>query len=194
MDIFALTAHLRSAGGNSFINVWHYQGTVPSTSNAFEWSKALLQSFAATNEASFLKLMAPETTLDFYSARRVSIGGGTTATLISASNGSAVGSAASSGLGANIAWVSNANNNRFARTIVAGLTNEDMVGEAWTMAFTQNVQFFVTAMTLPLQLGANEGDATFCQYTKKTKAGTIITDGLLRPKPTMLNKRTLPVP
>jgi hypothetical protein len=194
MDIFALTLHCRSEGGNAFLNVFHYQCTIPSDSNAYEEAVALIDAFDTINTGKFLALLSETATLDFYSCKRISTGGGPTSTRNANSMGSTIGAGASSGLGANLAWISASPNNRFARNIIAGLAVGSFSGEVWSAAFIQACSDFIGVMKTPLVLAGDKGSATFVQYTKKTKTGTTITDGTLRPKPTMLNKRTLPVP
>jgi hypothetical protein len=47
-------------------------------------------------------------------------------------------------------------------------------------------------MLTPLALGGALGSGTFGIYTKKTDTINVVNSGIVRPKPTMMNRRLVP--
>lgn len=191
--VYQLATSLHDGAGNFFQNVFHYQLSEAGSGNSFDYATELISSWITQNETSYLAAIGNEVILDFYSAKKVTAGGGPSATHISATPGSNIQTSSASAYAADIAWITASANNRAGHTFMAGIPTGAVSGGAFSNAYKLEITAIINDLLTQLVLGGALGTADFGVFTRKTGAFNKINHGILRPKPTGMNKRTLPV-
>jgi hypothetical protein len=192
-NTYQLVTNMHDPAGNYVANVFHYSLSEGGSASPFEYAQALVAKWLTSVSLDFLKLLGNDTLLDFVTAKRVSGTGGPTASTIVTSTGTGAGSSLMSGAAADLQWQTASSNNRPGHTYVAPIPDGSYTAGSWVAPFTTNVGTFITTLKTQLTLTGSLGTADFGVYTRKTKVFNICKEGQLRPKPTMLNKRTLPI-
>lgn len=193
MNIYQLIASMHNQSGYFAECTFHYQLSESGSFDPFEYAQHLIAAWQTNNEVNFLKVLGGDMVLDFYTARRISGGGGTSAQLIVGSPGTALTSCSSISLAADIAWECNAASNRLGHTFLPAVPQGGLAGDLFLSGFITDVGNFITDMLTQLTLIGGAGNADFGLYTRKTQQFNKAKQGILRPKATALNKRTLPV-
>lgn len=192
-NTYQLIANLHDPGGNFVANVWHYSLSESGAGTPFEYAQALLNQWTSTLQTKFLKLLGNDTILDFITAKRVSGTGGPSAfAIIQAIGGGAHGSE-TAGLAADVQWQTASGNNRPGHTYIAPVPQQAWDAGSWVTPFTTDVAAWILQMKASMTLSGGLGTADFGVFTRKGKIFNGVKEGQLLPKPTMLNKRTVPV-
>lgn len=191
-NTYQLLVNGHDPGGNFVANVFHYSLSEGGTASAFEYAKALINSWTSANLAKWLALLGNDFFIDFYTAKRVSGTGGPTSQLIAGAVGLGSASSDAAGLAADIQWQTQSSNNRPGHTFVAPVPTGTFASGSWQAPYPTAVSQFITQQLTQLTLTGGLGTADFGVYTRKTKVFNIAKSGQLLTKPTMLNKRTKP--
>lgn len=191
--VYELTTSLHNFAGDFFQNVFAYQLSEAGTASAFEYADALITAWLAGPAPDYMAMMGSDVILDFVSAKRIESPGGATATQIVASTGNLVNVSVSAGIAFDLAWQTQAGSNRPGHTFLTGMDGGQLSGGQWVPGFLTLVDAFVTSMLPPLTLAGGLGNAGFGIYSRKLAQFNVAEHGVKKPKPTMLNKRTLPV-
>jgi hypothetical protein len=191
MNTYALNTWLHNGRGNFFQNVFHYSVDDSALNDPFKSARDLCDAWATGLKAKYLAMFGMDVRLDFLSARKVSTGGGPSATKIMGDAGAQLVESISTALAADIVWIVNAATHRFARSFIGGFSIDSILQDVWTPAFSGEVALFIAEMLKPLAVGAT--NAIFGLFSRKTQNFSPATDGQLRLKPTGMNKRTTPI-
>lgn len=191
--IYEVKTWLHNQVGNFFQNTFHYDHPESAAVSPWQHAKNLATQWITDVVGDYLKLMGTDVVFDFLTARKVSGGGGPTATEIVNLVGTGGALSMSAGLCADIQWICQNPNNRMGHCYIGGVPDGALFGDIWQIPFPADCGTFITTILANLVLPMADGSAVFGTYTKKT--GVIHTNeaGELRPKPTCLNKRTVPV-
>ena len=190
---YSLATSLHNFAGDFFQNVFIYSLSEAGTATPFEYAQALAAIWHGTNEVDYLACMASDVILDFVTAKKIDAGGGASATLITGTAGGQAGLSVSAGVGFDIAWQSGSGTNRPGHTYLAAAEGGSLVGGQWNGAMLASVATFINTQRGQLALGGALGTADFGIYSRKLHQFNKVTHGIAKPKPTMLNKRTMPV-
>lgn len=191
MNVYALNTWAHNARGNFFQNVFHYQVDDSALNDPFKSARDLTEAWASFLKTSYLKCLGADCILDFLSARKVGGGGGPSATKIMGDAGTAGLESATTSMAADICWIVNAATHRFARSFIGGIPADAILSDVWSVVFAGNVALFIAEMLKPLVVAAT--NATFGLFSRKTQQFAPATDGVLRLKPTGMNRRTVPI-
>lgn len=193
-NTYELATSLHNFAGDFFQNVFAYSLSEGGTHTPFEYADLLLQAWATNVTTDYLDLFGDDVILDFVSARKVTGGGGPSSTIIISQPGSGPQMSISAGIAADIAWQNGGGTNRPGHTYIAAPYDGALSGGQWvTPGYTAKVSTFIATILTQLALGGAAGVADFGTYSRKLTQFNKNTSGLLKPKPTMLNKRTLPI-
>jgi len=191
--VYSIATSMHDGAGNFFQNVFHYQLSEAGTLTPYDYATELIAAWSTANETDYLKLMGTDVVLDFYTAKKVTGGGGPSATLIRAFPGIGASSSISSAFAADVAWISQAASNRPAHTFLSGIPDGGILNGQWQNPYQGDVGTWIADMLIQLVIGGGGGTADFIQFVRKTQAANLIKHGILRPKPTGINRRTLPI-
>lgn len=187
----AISGH--DPGGNYIQNVFHYSLSEAGAGSGYDYAKALITAWITANMISFANLLGNDTLIDYINAKRVSGPGGPSASTVVGTIGTGAGGSESSGFAADVQWQTSSGTNRPGHTFIAPVPTGSFGVGIWQAPFTTNVGLWVTQMMTQITLAGALGTADFGIFTRKTKTFNQTQHGQLMPKPTMLNKRTLPV-
>jgi hypothetical protein len=192
--VYQLVTYCHSGGGNFFQNVFHYElSEAGSGVSPFNYADALNSTWITNVEPSYVDLFGNDVILDFISAKRITGGGGPTASRIRATNGTAAVISSTSGASMDIQWQTASPLNRPGHTYMCSFPYNWLQGDQFSGSAIAKVATFITAITAVLPLAGALGDAVFQIFTRKTDTGYTVDSGLLRPKPTVMGRRLLPV-
>lgn len=192
-NTYSMAIAMHDLGGNFLENIFMYSLSESGTASPFEYADALITAFRLTNQASYLDLLGNDITVDFASAKRVTGTGGPSATQIVVDTGTGVAVSGASGLCADIQWQTLAATNRPGHTFIGCFPSTVFTSGFFSAGYQTTVATFVTSMLTPLTLAGGLGTADFGILTRKGKIFNEAKQGKLLPKPTMLNKRTVPI-
>lgn len=192
-NTYELKTSLHDLSGNFFQNVFAYSLAEAGTATPFEYADALITTWLTNIGPNYMAMMGSDIILDFVSARRITGGGGPTATQIANIPGTAANPSIASGLAFDIAWQTAAATHRPGHTFLAGMADGAIAGAQWANAFLLDVDAFIGAITGVLALAGALGNATFGVFSRKLAQFNAVLHGVKKPKPTTLNKRSLPV-
>ncbi len=192
-NTYSISFAMHDLGGNFVQNVFHFSLAESGSASPYEYADALITAWRATNQASYLDLLGSDVTVDFAQAKRVSGAGGPTAMQIVVDTGTGSGVSGASGLGADLQWQTQSTLNRPGHTYIGCFPALEFTSGFFSSAYQTKCGLFVTAIGTALTLAGGFGTATFGVFTRKTATFNAMKHGRLLPKPTMLNKRTLPV-
>jgi hypothetical protein len=120
-------------------------------------------------------------------------GGGTSAQQIIGAASTALADGSSMSICADVAWECNAPSNRLSHTFIPSVPQDALAADLFSGAYNTLVGTWVTDMITAITLAGGAGNANFGLFTRKTQQFNTAKAGMLRPKVTALNKRTLPV-
>jgi hypothetical protein len=191
--VYELKASMHDQGGNFVQNVFRYQLSEAGAHTPFEYAERLIAAFVGGPEGEFFDLMGLDVIVDFYTAKKISGTGGPSATLIKATTATGAAVSTASGLAADIQWQTASGNNRPGHSFIGLIPDGSFQSGFYQGGFPAKCDAFITAMLTQLTLTGAAGTADFGIYTRVGSVFNHALFGQLRPKPTMLNKRTLPV-
>jgi len=192
--VYELLTACHDFAGNFIQNVFHYQLTEAGTATPYEYAKALANKwFASPTFTDFLALLGGDVVVDFITARKITGGGGPSATVIVNAVGTGGANSVCSAVAADVAWQAANATNRPGHTFISSFPDGALQSGTWQNAFAGNVTTWIGDMLAVLTLAGALGTATFGHFTRKTQAFDAQKSGELKPKPTALNKRTLPI-
>lgn len=192
-NTYSLAIAMHDLGGNFLENVLMYQLTEAGAGDPFKYADALITEWRLSNEASFLDLLGNDVTVDYMSSKRVTGTGGPSATQIVVDTGTGVDTSGAAGLCADVQWQNLGINNRPGHTFIGCFPHSEYASGFFTSAYQTKVATWVGIMLAPLTLAGGFGTATFGILQRKGKVFNVAKSGKLLPKPTMLNKRSLPL-
>lgn len=173
-------------------NVLHYQtvddGSITSLKNAEE----MIDAWRTANEVHLLAMLPSDCEIKNYSCKEVGADGGPTAMIAVASTGSFGSEGMVAGVGADIALCPNGSPWRWGHFITPSVAITAMVEGVWEAGMVSAVADFKTSLLTNLTWGSG-GSGQLSILNKKTGAQSLVIDAILRPKPTLLNKRLRPV-
>lgn len=192
-ETYQLLTNLHDPGGNFVANVFHYSLSEAGSATPFEYAQALIAKWILDLQTKYLKLLGNDTVFDFISAKRVSGTGGPSAFAIVQAIGQGAHGSDAAGLAADVQWQTASGNNRPGHTYIAPVPQNAWDAGAWAAPFTTDVAAWILQMKNSMTLAGALGTADFGVFTRKGKIFNGVKEGQLLPKPTMLNKRTVPV-
>jgi|SRR3954447_14435322 hypothetical protein len=192
-NTYSLLTAMHDAAGNFSSNVFHFQLSEAGTDNAYGYATKLINAWLANSKTTYLVCLGSDVILDFVQAKRITGGGGPSATRIVAEIGTGSATSRSAGLCADIAWQCNAGTNRPAHTYIPSIPGDAMDSGFFTPGYGTVIDDFTITMLTAYTLSGADGNADFGQFSRKLSQFNKATSATLKPKPTMLNKRTLPI-
>lgn len=191
---YELATSLHNFAGDFFQNVFAYELSEAGTHTGFEYADNFVNVWAGSKVTPYLDLFGNDCVLDFISCKRIDGPGGPSTTLIISQPGTGPQMSVSAGIAADIAWQTAAGTNRPGHSYIGGVYDGSLSGGQWiSPGFTAKATTFINAMLTAVTLSGGAGNADFGIYSRKLHQFNKATAGILKPKPTMLNKRTLPV-
>lgn len=190
---YELATTFHNFAGDFFQNTFAYELSEAGSASPFEYADALITAWLAGPQTDYLSLMGIDCLFDFISAKKITAGGGPTATQIVGNTGGMVGKSVSSGVALDIAWQTASGTNRPGHSFITGGDDTALDGGQWQSAYLNLADNFIGAMLTPLTLAGGLGTAHFGVYSRKLAVFNEAKHGIKKPKPTMMNKRTMPV-
>lgn len=191
--VYELVTSLHNSGGNFFQNVFKYDlNETGSGTSPWEYAKDLALHWGTAVKSHYLKLFGTDVSLDFYTAKKVNSGGGPSASVIDGSFGTGAGVSVTTGASGDVQWQSASPLNRPGHTYLAAFADGMLQQDAFQAPYTTDIITWGAAMLAPLTLTGTFGTAIFGIYSRKTDSFHPATNGILRPKATMMNRRLLP--
>jgi hypothetical protein len=192
-NVYQLSTYCHNGAGNFFQNVFHFELSEAGSGVApFDYADGLISTWITNNEPKYIDLFGNDVVLDYYAAKRITGGGGPSATRASGTVGTGSTVSASSGSAVDIQWQTASPLNRPGHTYVPGFPYSSLQGDAFTSGYLTKVGAFITQMQTNLTLAGAMGNAVFSIYTRKTTTAYQVNNGQARPKATMMNRRLLP--
>ena len=191
--VYQLSTALHDLAGNFFQNVFSYELTEAGAATHYGYASALNDEWQTAVMPSYLDLFGNDVVLDFITAKRVSPPGGPSNAQTIAQPGSSIQVSISAGLAADIAWQTASNLNRPGHSYICCIPSGSVQGDFIQPAYAALLALWSGDMLSVLTLAGGLGTATFGVYSRKVNVFNNATIGDLKPKLTMLNKRTLPL-
>ncbi len=192
-NTYELTTSLHNFAGDFMQNVFAYSLSEAGSGTPFEYAKALCDQWAAIVLSDYMKLFGVDVLCDFISAKRITGGGGPSAVLISTGTGGGAQDSVSAGLAFDIQWQTGSGTNRPGHTYIGAPPNGSIDGGQWQTGYKNDVDTFIATILNTLTLAGALGSADFGVFSRKLAQWNVCHHGVKKPKPTMLNKRTLPI-
>jgi hypothetical protein len=191
--VYELKTWLHNLSGNFFQNVFHYDHPESASISPWAHAKNLITAWATNIQPSYLAILGADVLLDFITARRVTGGGGPSATTVANASGTGAADSISAGLAIDVAWINSAPTNRLGHTYICCNPQGVLDGDQWNNGYVTDVDTWISDQSTNLVLGGGDGNAVFGMFTRKTALIHANISGEVRPKPTLLNKRTTPI-
>lgn len=192
-NTYSLAVAMHDLGGNFLENVFMYSLTEAGSGDPFRYADELITQWRAGVETDFLACLGNDVTVDYMSAKRVSGTGGPSATQIVVDTGSGGSTSGAAGLCADVQWQNLGINNRPGHTFIGCFPHNSYQSGFFDPAYQTVVGTWISTMLGVLTLGGGFGTATFGILQRKGKVFNVAKSGKLMPKPTMLNKRSVPL-
>ena len=189
--VYQLVTSLHDQLGNFFQNVFSYQLTEAGAGTHYTYAQSLNDQWQSDVQSSYLDLFGADVILDFISAKRVSPPGGPSNAQGIAMPGQAANPCVSSGIAVDIAWQTASGLNRPGHSYIGAFPNGAVLGDDIQAAYAALLAAWTADMLIVLTLGGGLGTATFGVYSRAVNVFNAAILGDLKPKLTMLNKRTL---
>jgi hypothetical protein len=177
---------------NYAVNVLHYNVTLDGSITDLKNMEEFIDAWRTANEGAFINLLPTDTELKNYSAKVVSAGGGPTSMLAVAVPGASGSVGMVAGVAADIALCPNGAPWRWGHIYTPGVAIVDINEGTWEAGFLANVAALKAQLLTNVTWGSG-GTAELVIYNKKLATFALVVDAILRPKPTLLNKRLRPV-
>jgi hypothetical protein len=178
--------------GNYWENVFHFNNSEAIISDPWSAAKDLCDTFVSAVLPAFAALLGTDNTCNLMSAKKVSGAGGPTAFEGIATIGTGTGVGVSPVVAADIAVFPGGLANRAGHIYISGFSTGALTSGEWQSPFPATVVAFTGALaSMTVTTGGNS--VNYGTYTKSTKHCTNAVHFNLKPKPTGMNKRTLPV-
>jgi hypothetical protein len=192
-EVYQLVTSLHDAGGNFFQNVFHYTLDELLAFTRFEYARKLIDQWIAAQEGDYLAAFGNDVLLDFVSAKCVTGTGGPSASVIRGAGGAGGAISVSSGLAIDVQWQHGGASNRPGHTFLASFPEGAVEGGSPQALYIASLAPWLLDMVAPLTLTGGAGTAQFGTFRRATGIANDNTVGIVRPKVTPMNKRTLPV-
>jgi hypothetical protein len=180
------------AVGAFAMNAFHFDVAETPGADPFTVAGDLADALYAQALGSYSGIIAQDCTINFRAAKKLSGLGGPTNTRISSDPGLDPFDQLTNAFAADIAIHPGGALNRVGHIFTWGLSTNSIDAGLWTMAFKGLVNTFMGDLFTTLT-AASFTTAKYGTYTRKTKTVTPAMSFELKPKPTGMNKRTLPV-
>lgn len=190
--VYSIATSLHDLAGNFFQNVFHYQLTEAGVATPFGYADGLIDAWNLHCQADYLASFGNDVVHDFISAKRVTGGGGPSAQQTVALPGTDVQVSISAGMAADIAWQTASPLNRPGHTYMPCIPTGQVQGDFLQGPYLGALGAFRDDLLDTLALTGGLGNADFGVFSRKTSQFNKATVGQIKPKLTMLNKRTLP--
>jgi hypothetical protein len=194
-EVYQLVIGGVDGGGNLWNNVMHYRTDAAPTGTPFDNAADLINKWILANESNLLAIQAADGGIDFYSARKASIGGGPTALRTSHSAGTVTGPSDSAGLAANLRLIASTapprgNGHFYVGDIPSGL----YVNDAWDPTYANDVATFANTLIAPFASGTTGGQWTPVIFPRPATGPSFDIDGVfLHPRAALMGRRTRPL-
>lgn len=188
-DVFSLQVCGHDQGGNFVENVHHFRRAATGGPSAYADATSLLANWQTNCQADYLACMGDDYRLDFVSARRIGTPGGPSANVTVALNGTGGTPSASAGLGGDIALIVG-DEAHPGHIYMPCAPQGGIVGDVMDAGYVAALAAYVADLQ---GLGGIGFEFQLCVVHRKTGDFSVVTDAEVRVKPTLLNKRTLPL-
>jgi hypothetical protein len=190
-ELYELSMNCHDASGNFFMSRWNFELVSSGTTDPWALAGDLITAFIANVEPKIAHCLGSDIIIDFYKAKRVKPLGGPSNLKISGVSGLAATESMSSGVAADIVWQNTNASNKPGHTFVGGVFDGALIGSQWQAGLSAAIATLIVELITGFAVGATT--ATLSILSKKVGTWTHATHGNLSPKPTMMNKRTLPL-
>jgi hypothetical protein len=190
-QLYEISINQHDQSGNFFMSRLMYAITESGNEDFWKLANDFIAAWSLANETAWLKLQGADVVLDYYKCKRVTGGGGPSALKIVATTGGDLSPCCSAGLCADLQLQNTNISNRPGHTYIGGVPSGSILGDQWQAAFVINVNALITKLLTPVVIAGSNGVLSILY--KKLKSWTSVTHGQLSPKPTLLNKRTVPL-
>lgn len=188
MSVYALKVGMVAAGVNYMENVFHYDYD-DSLHDPFSVAGAIITAWQTNVGGDFAAILGNDVHVNYYACKRIYTPGYPSAFDYTDTVGSAIAIADSSAVAMDVRWITAAAA-RPGHTFIGGFADIFLTGQLFDPSLA-TVGTFISDMLTPLNVFS--ANAVFSLYTRKTHAVNHILHGALSPKPTAMNRRTLPV-
>jgi hypothetical protein len=191
-NTYQLVTAMHNGAGNFAQNVFHASLSEAGVGEAWDYANALITAWLLDNATNYLAFFGDDVVLDYMSAKRVSGLKGPSAVQSVTSAGGNTNFSISAGIGADIAWQSGSPLNRPGHTYLPYLYKAAIEEDSWAASFETTAANFINSILAGGTLAGALGTYEMGLFSRSTFQFNKFTHGQLMPKPTMLNKRTLP--
>jgi hypothetical protein len=190
-ELYELSMNCHDQSGNFFMSRWNLELVTSGPTDPWALAGDIITAWVAHIEPKITPMLGDDVSIDFYKCKRVKPTGGPSNLKISGVFGTAATLCSSSGVSADIVWQNTNTSNRPGHTFIGGVFDQSLQGSQWQAGFATKAADFITTLITGFAVGATT--AVLAILEKKLGSWTHATHGNLSPKPTMMNKRTLPL-
>jgi len=176
--------------GNFFMSSQYWAGDI-SSSNGWVIAGDVINSWNTAFRADWLALQGNDVVIDYYRARRILPSGSASNLKLEGDFGTAAGLCNSAGLCCDIVAQNDNASNRPAHIYLGGVYEGSVQGDQWVASFLTKVNTLITAFLGGIIVDGQ--NFNWVAYERKTRTQTPVFAAQVNPKPTLLNKRTLPL-
>jgi hypothetical protein len=192
VSIYQFTYHGQAPQGNYWANVFNFldDDTGPNVgiTRATDDGDAINSAIRTT----FLNLIPQDCNVLGHTCKKVSAGGGPTYVKSQASPGAIAHNSMAAGISPNIAWFPGVAPWKEGHSYICTAAETYLVEGIWIPTMFSEVANFAAAITAPITASGGN-NLQFVIFDRITVSGNIVIDGVLRPKPTLMNRRLKPV-
>lgn len=190
--IYQLVVYGKGPADQPFVNVMNYVVSENDATIPFKNATDFIAGWRTAMETEYLDILPADCEVHAYTCKRIHPALSNAAMLQSAHAGNIVGTSVCNGVGMDIAFIADGSTLASVGHIYTPAITDDMIDNGvWQATADVPAGNFVTAIKTQITFGTNT--ANFIIYHKKTHTWDIVTDGALRPKPILLNRRLRPV-
>jgi hypothetical protein len=194
MNIYELVTSLHDGAGNFFQNVFHYRNPEGiSADSPYSHAAAVADGFISDVESDYMQVFGSDIVLDFISCKRITSGGGPSATRIRGTLGGGFAVSVNAGSAADVAWQTAGASHRPGHTFLPGLPDGSFLSGKLQGVEVAAIDTFATTFESGFVMAGAEGSAEPVIFSRKLAVGDDILAHDIRAKITYLNKRSLPI-
>jgi len=191
--VFQVSAHGKGdVQGNYWVNVWNYFVEGDDTTSPLEVAQDLAAQWQSAVLDSYRALIPSDVTILALKVRCVSAGGGPSVIVALSMPGASADQAQTTGTSPNVAWYPTTTPWKIGHTYLPAVDVVSFINGAFVGSYIILVTTWINDMLAPIVGLPGGNTATFALLDKETMVSNIVFTGLLRPKITLMNRRTLP--
>lgn len=192
MSVTQFVVHGTTPQGNYWANVLHYLnddgGSSVGITKAEEFTNAWVTAMATV----YASVLPTDVQIRGYSCKTVGGSGGPTWTQAANFPGTRSGVCQAAGVCPDVAIFPGVAPWKIGHIYLAGVSTTDLSEGNYTGGFYTVISSFLSTLLLTVNTAGGD-QCEFAIYNRTTDVATIAIDGLLKPKPTLMNRRLRPV-